>query len=89
MYQCKTAEIWAAAPYPRPCPHAKKDAVLYHPKAKKDAAGNEERVKSTILTDVTHVLASSTEEVSILASRTIPDEYLDKLDMVEIVVRPF
>jgi hypothetical protein len=64
-------------------------AVLYHPKAKKDLAGNEETTKSVILTDVTRVLASGPDEVSILASRSIPEEYLDKLQQVDIVVRPF
>lgn len=64
-------------------------AVLHHPKAKKDLAGNEETVKSAILTDVVRVLAGSPEEVSIMASRTIPEEFMDKLEQVEIVVRPF
>jgi hypothetical protein len=41
------------------------------------------------LTDVTRILAVTLEEVSILAARTIPEEYLDKLEQVEIVVRPF
>jgi len=57
--------------------------------AKKDLAGNEEQVKSSIITDVTHVLAASPEEVSILAARSIPTEYLDKLEQIEIKVRPF
>jgi hypothetical protein len=64
-------------------------AVLHHPKAKRDLAGNEETVKSSILTDVTRVLAASPDEVSILAARSIPPDFLDKLDQVEIVVRPF
>jgi hypothetical protein len=64
-------------------------AVIHHPKAKKDVAGNEEPVKSKIVTDVTRVLASAPEEVSILAARSIPEEYLDKIEQVEIVVRPF
>jgi hypothetical protein len=64
-------------------------AVLHHPKPKKDVAGNEEPTKSSILTDVTRVLAASPEEVSILAARSIPSDYLDKLEQVEIVVRPF
>lgn len=63
--------------------------VLHHPKAKKDVAGNEEQVKSKIITDVTRTLAVTPEEVSILAARSIPDEYLDKLEQVEIKVRPF
>ena len=64
-------------------------AVLHHPKPKKDAAGNEEIAKSSILTDVTRVLAGTPDEVSILAARSIPDNYMDKLDEVDIVVRPF
>jgi hypothetical protein len=64
-------------------------AVLYHPKSKKDLAGNEEVTKSIILTDVTRQLAATPDEVSILAARSIPPEYLDKLEQVEIVVRPF
>jgi hypothetical protein len=63
--------------------------VIHHPKNRKDAAGNEEPVKSKIVTDVTRVLAASPEEVSILAARSIPDEYLDKIEQIEIVVRPF
>jgi len=64
-------------------------AVLHHPKAKKDVAGNEEAVKSAILTDVTRTLAGSPEEVSIMAARSIPEAYLDRLEQIEIVVRPF
>ena len=64
-------------------------AVIHHPKAKKDVAGNEEPVKSKILTDVTRILATGPEEVSILAARSIPEAYLDKIEQIEIVVRPF
>lgn len=64
-------------------------AVVHHPKAKKDVAGNEEAVKSKIVTDVTRILAASPDEVSILAARSIPEEYLDRIEQIEIVVRPF
>jgi hypothetical protein len=64
-------------------------AVIHHPKAKRDGAGFEEQVKSQIITDVTRVLASRPEEVSIIAARSIPEEYLDRIDQIEIVVRPF
>lgn len=72
-------------------PHGKlfEYAVIHHPKAKKDVAGNEEPVKSKIITDVTRVLAVNDKEVGILAGRSIPEEFLDKLEQVEIVVRPF
>ena len=65
-------------------------AVLYHPKEKKDAAGNPlEDKKSIVVTPVTQVLATSDKEVGMLAAKAIPDEYNDKLEQVEIVIRPF
>jgi hypothetical protein len=65
-------------------------AVIYHPKEKKDAAGNPtETKKSVVVQDVTRVLAGSDKEVGMLAAKSIPDEYNDKLDDVEIVIRPF
>ncbi len=65
-------------------------AVLFHPKEKKDAAGNPlDEKKSVIVTDVTRVLAVSDKEVGMLAAKAIPDEYNDKLEQVEIVIRPF
>ena len=65
-------------------------AVLYHPKTKKDAAGNPmEEKKSIVVTSVTQVLATSDKEVAMLAARSLPAEYTDKLEDVEIVVRPF
>lgn len=64
-------------------------AVLYHPKTKKDKVGNEIVEKSKLISDVQRIVATSPEEVGILAARAIPEEYLDKLDDVEILVRPF
>lgn len=65
-------------------------AVIFHPKTKKDAAGNElETKRSIIVTDVTRVLATSDKEVGMLAAKSIGEEYNDKLDDVEIVIRPF
>lgn len=65
-------------------------AVIYHPKEKKDAAGNPlEQKKSIIVQDITRVLAGSDKEVAMLAAKAIPNEYDDKLDDVEIVIRPF
>jgi hypothetical protein len=63
-------------------------AVLYHPKTKK-VDGEEKREKSKVLVDVKRVLAADDKEVAILAAREIPEEYLDQLETVEIVVRPF
>lgn len=63
--------------------------ALYHPKSKKDKVGNEVVEKSKLIFDIQRAVAVSPEEVGILAARAIPDEYLDKLDDVEIIVRPF
>jgi hypothetical protein len=65
-------------------------AVLYHPKEKKDAAGNPlESKRSIVVKEPTTVIASSDAEVGILAAKSIPEEYVDKLEDVEIVIRPF
>lgn len=65
-------------------------AVLYHPKEKKDVHGNTlENKKSLIVTDLTRVVATSDKEVGMLAAKSIPAEYEDKLEDVEIVIRPF
>lgn len=63
-------------------------AVLYHPRVVKGVAGNEIQEKSSILTGPTSVVATTDAEAQIIASRSIPDNFLDKLEQVEIVVRP-
>jgi hypothetical protein len=60
-------------------------AVLFHPKYKKDDLPK----RSEIVVDVTRVIAEKPEEVTMVAARSIPEAYLDKLDQVEIAVRPF
>jgi hypothetical protein len=64
-------------------------AVLWHPTKKQieDAEGTPP--KSKIVVEITQVLAKDDAEVNIIASRAIPDEYLDQLEQVELVVRPF
>ena len=65
-------------------------AVLYHPKEKKDAAGNPlEHKKSLLVYPLSPVIAGSAEEVGMLAAKAIPAEYDDKLEDVEILIRPF
>lgn len=63
--------------------------VLYHPKDKKDAQGNVISEPSKILVAPTHVVGVDEKSVGIIVARKIPDEYLDKLDEIEIIVRPF
>ncbi len=64
-------------------------AIIHNPKATKDAQGNDTTAPSAILTDPTHILAKDEKEVAMRAARQIPDTYLDKLDEVEVLVRPF
>lgn len=64
-------------------------AVLHHPTPEKGPDGKDKAVKSSIVVQPTSVLAGSPDEVSIMAAKKIPDDYNDKLDEVEIVVRPF
>lgn len=64
-------------------------AVIFHPKVVKDALGNETQGADVLVVDVTRVLAKSDKEVAIKAGRAIPDTYQDKLEEVEIIVRPF
>ena len=61
-------------------------AVLFHPRKKKD---DEKQALSTLIVDVTRVVASDEKAVAMLAARSIPEEYVEKLDQVEIAIRPF
>lgn len=48
-----------------------------------------EGIKPEVLVEVTNVLAQTEQEVLIKASRAIPENYLDKLSQINIIVRPF
>jgi coenzyme F420-reducing hydrogenase alpha subunit len=45
--------------------------------------------KGEILVAPTHVLVASERDANTVASRAIPDKYMDELDRVSVVVRPF
>lgn len=64
-------------------------AVLFHPKPTKDQLETGERPKSVVVTELTTILAGGPEEVGMLAARSIDPQYVDKLEDVEILVRPF
>ena len=53
------------------------------------SASTARRVGACSATATPTVLASSDREVSILAARQIPDAMTDKLDEIEVVIRPF
>jgi len=64
-------------------------AALYHPKKTKEQNDRGEEPKSKLLVPPTRTVASSDGEVAMLAARAIPPTHVDKLDDIEIVVRPF
>lgn len=59
--------------------------VVYHPNEKAKKAGE----KAKLVVEKQSILAQREQEAAIHAARTIPEEYLDKLEDVEIIVRPF
>jgi hypothetical protein len=63
-------------------------AILFHPKPTKDAMGNDTTPKTEIVTPITTVLAGSEKEVGMIAARGVPDKYLEKLDDIEVIIRP-
>ncbi len=63
-------------------------AVLFHPKAKK-VGDDTVTDPSTIIVEVKRVISNDEKAVAIMAARDIPDTYLDKLEQVEIAIRPF
>ena len=66
--------------------------VLYHPKARK-AKGDEDGERTTdpseIIVDLKRVIAKDDKTVAIVAAREIPEKFIDRLEQVEIIVRPF
>ena len=63
-------------------------AVIFHPKATREDKDNGVHPRSELIQDLTSVLARDEKEVGIMASRAIPEKYTDKLDDIEILIRP-
>lgn len=61
-------------------------AVILQPKEDKDGNVVEE---GKILVDPATVLARDDQQAGVLAARAIPEEEIDKLDRITVVVRPF
>lgn len=51
--------------------------------------GVENPEKPKIIVQPTTVLAKDEKQAGMLAGRALPEQYLDRLDQVEMVVRPF
>ena len=64
-------------------------AVIYNPLPTKDENERGEKPKSKLIVDVKRILSNGDKEAMMLAARDIPPEYTDKLDRVEIALRPF
>lgn len=63
--------------------------IIYHPPVKKDKDGNEIEGKPEIVKDLTRVLAKDEKQALMLVARDIPEQYVDRLSDVELVIRPF
>lgn len=64
-------------------------AVLFHPLQNKEQKDKGETAKSLILLAPEYILAKDDKEAQVLASRKIPEDYLGRLDQVEVAIRPF
>jgi hypothetical protein len=67
-------------------------ALIHHPRPVKAKDGEPYPAlpKSKFINGgVKQVIARDDKEVGMVAAREIPDEFMDKLDEVEIVIRPF
>lgn len=61
-------------------------AVILQPKTNSKGEVTE---KEELVVEPTRVLARREEDAALLAGRSIPEQYLDRLDRLSIVVRPF
>ena len=59
--------------------------IIIHPTQKEKEDGK----ASEILIPITTVLAPDQNGAALLAGRAIPENYLDKLNRIEVAVRPF
>lgn len=65
-------------------------ALIHHPAPIRAKEGEPQRnPKSVLISGVKQVVAVDEKEVGMLAARELPTEFLDKIDEVEVVIRPF
>ncbi len=57
-------------------------AIIHNPPKDSDA-------RPSMIVEITNVLAADDKQATLLAARQIPETFLDRLDEVELVVRPF
>ncbi len=59
--------------------------ILLHPTKKSSSSGD----KTKIILDKTMFLAKDANTAMILASRMIPEEHIENIERVQVLVRPF
>lgn len=60
-------------------------AVIYQGKKDKDG----EYVKKPALIKQDSILANDDKQAALVAAREIPESYLEELDKIDVVIRPF
>ncbi len=60
--------------------------VLQHPSKEDEKEGKGE---TKILIELTTKLAKDEKQLSVIIARNLPEDVIDKLDQVEIKIRPF
>lgn len=60
-------------------------AAILHPSEEQAKEG----MKSKLIVDIQRQLASDESAATLLAARAIPEEYVNDLDRIQVVVRPF
>lgn len=61
-------------------------AVILQPKEDKDG---EEVEPGKVVVEPETILCKDPDQAGMIAARSIPDEFIDKLDRLTVVVRPF
>lgn len=61
-------------------------AILWHPTKQER---EDDRAKSKVVVEPSVVLAANEQAALLTAARTIPKEYDDQLEQVEVALRPF
>lgn len=63
--------------------------ILHRQPERTDAQGNVTPERLTVVQDLKRTVAKDDRTALLAAAREIPAEYSDKLDRVEIAIRPF
>lgn len=64
-------------------------AIIYTPTRTEAQVKAGEQAKSVLLKDLTNILCADDKQAAMLAARAVPEEYTDRLECVEIAIRPF